>query len=96
MSARAKRRQIDHSACRDGRGWQRQVHGRDTAGLDVPESVLAERLTARVGHFMPVELLRSQLATLEPLGEDERGLVVDGTLPTEWLVDRIGGYVCAE
>ena len=64
--------------------------------LDVPESVLAERLTARVGHFMPVELLRSQLATLEPLGEDERGLVVDGTLPTEWLVDRIGGYVCAE
>jgi gluconokinase len=63
--------------------------------LDVPEAVLAERLTGRVGHFMPVELLHSQLATLEPLGADERGLVVDGTLPTDWLVDRIGGYVYA-
>ena len=63
--------------------------------LDVPEPVLAKRLTARVGHFMPVELLRSQLATLEPLGADERGLVADGTLPTDWLVDRIGGYVSA-
>jgi len=63
--------------------------------LEVPEPVLTERLTARSGHFMPVELLRSQLATLEPLGVDERGLVVDGTLPTDRLVDRIGGYVCA-
>ena len=63
--------------------------------LDVPEPVLTERLTARVGHFMPVEMLRSQLATLEPLSADERGVVVDGTLPTDWLVDRIGGYVSA-
>ena len=64
--------------------------------LDVPEAVLTERLTTRIGHFMPVELLRSQLATLEPLGEAERGLVVDGTLPTDWIVDRVGGYISAE
>jgi gluconokinase len=63
--------------------------------LDVPEPVLAERLTARTGHFMPVGLLRSQLATLEPLGGDEHGLVVDGTLPTDWLVDRIGAFAFA-
>jgi gluconokinase len=63
--------------------------------LEVAEQVLAERLTARVGHFMPVELLRSQLATLEPLGADEPGLVVDGSLPMGSLVDQIGGYVSA-
>jgi gluconokinase len=60
--------------------------------LDVPEPVLAQRLTGRVGHFMPVELLRSQLATLEPLGADERGLVVDGTRPAARLVDQISGF----
>ncbi|HYJ66248.1 MAG TPA: gluconokinase [Nocardioidaceae bacterium] len=31
-------------------------------------------------HFMPVELLRSQLDTLEPLADDESGMVVDATL----------------
>jgi carbohydrate kinase (thermoresistant glucokinase family) len=39
--------------------------------------VLAQRLKARSGHFMPLSLLDSQLATLEPLGADEQGIVVD-------------------
>lgn len=39
--------------------------------------LLSSRALARTGHFMPPELLASQLATLEPLGEDERGIVVD-------------------
>jgi gluconokinase len=49
---------------------------------------LAERLAARTGHFMPPALLDSQLATLEPLGADEDGVVVpvDGT-PVE-VADR--------
>lgn len=39
--------------------------------LDVGESKLRERLLARTGHYMPVALLGSQLATLEnPEGED--------------------------
>lgn len=42
--------------------------------LDVPAEVLRERLSARAGHFMPATLLDSQLATLEPLADDERGL----------------------
>ena len=40
-------------------------------------AILQERLAARVGHFFPPDLLASQLATLEPLGPDEDGIVVD-------------------
>jgi gluconate kinase len=32
------------------------------------------------GHFFPSDLLDSQLATLEPLGADEDGIVVDVAL----------------
>lgn len=39
--------------------------------------LLAERMAARPGHFMPVDLLQSQLATLEPLERDEAGVVLD-------------------
>ncbi len=39
--------------------------------------LLAERLMARPSHFMPVSLLDSQLATLEPLGPDEQGAHFD-------------------
>lgn len=39
--------------------------------------LLAERMAARPGHFMPVSLLDSQLATLEALQPDERGKVFD-------------------
>jgi carbohydrate kinase (thermoresistant glucokinase family) len=39
--------------------------------------VLAGRLAARHGHFMPAQLLDSQLADLEPLGPDEQAVTVD-------------------
>lgn len=39
--------------------------------------VLAERMGQRTRHFMPTSLLESQLATLEPLDDDEPGAVVD-------------------
>ena len=42
---------------------------------------LAPRLAARRGHFMPVSLLDSQLADLEPPGPDERALTVDISAP---------------
>lgn len=44
--------------------------------------VLAERMAART-HFMPVSLLTSQLATLEPLEPDEVGGVVDVDRPLD-------------
>ena len=54
--------------------------------LDVPESVLAERLAKRRGHFMPPELLASQLATLE---KPRDALRIDGTRPVLEIVDTV-------
>ncbi|TQK69691.1 gluconokinase [Nocardioides sp. SLBN-35] len=39
--------------------------------------VIARRQASRPGHFMPASLLDSQFDTLEPLGPDEAGLVID-------------------
>lgn len=47
--------------------------------LTGPPDVLAARLAARSGHFMPPSLLPSQLALLEPLGPDEDGVTVEVT-----------------
>jgi gluconokinase len=41
------------------------------AYLDVPAGLLAARLAARRGHFLPASLLDSQLSTLEPPEPDE-------------------------
>jgi carbohydrate kinase (thermoresistant glucokinase family) len=50
--------------------------------------VLQARLDARKGHFFPADLLASQLATLEPLGSDEDGVVVDVALGPEQQVTQ--------
>jgi gluconokinase len=42
-----------------------------------PNAVIAERIGARRGHFMPAALLESQLRILEPLQADEPGVDVD-------------------
>ncbi|NSC22820.1 gluconokinase [Streptomyces albus subsp. chlorinus] len=39
-------------------------------------ALIARRMAERAGHFMPVALLDSQFATLEPLEPDERGVAV--------------------
>jgi gluconokinase len=49
--------------------------------LDADEATLRSRLEHRRGHYMPASLLDSQLATLEPLGPDEAGIVIDATRP---------------
>lgn len=51
--------------------------------LVAPVATLDARLNERQGHYMPPALLASQLETLEPLGEDEPGVVVptDTQLP---------------
>jgi gluconokinase len=60
------------------------------AHVHVSEAVLAERLRNRQGHYMPPSLLGSQLATLEPLGEDEPGGVVPGDGPlTQTVADLL-------
>jgi beta-N-acetylhexosaminidase len=49
--------------------------------LNGSKEVLKARTEGRTGHFMPPALLASQLATLEPLQEDELGMVVDIASP---------------
>lgn len=53
------------------------------------EHDLAERLGRRLGHFMPASLLDSQLETLEPLGADEAGFVVDASLLVQDAAQRV-------
>lgn len=54
--------------------------------------LLAERLSARSGHFMPPSLLASQLRTLEPLEPDEAGMAVDAGRPVVEIVDEFLGW----
>lgn len=51
--------------------------------------LLAERLAARTGHFMPPSLVDSQLATLQPPGPDEQPIVVSVEAPPAAIVARI-------
>jgi gluconokinase len=57
--------------------------------LDGSPDLLAERMAHRSGHFMPTSLLPSQLATLEPLDEDEPGFTVDVTRTPEEIADLV-------
>ncbi|WP_327280094.1 MULTISPECIES: gluconokinase [unclassified Streptomyces] len=50
--------------------------------------LIERRMAARTGHFMPTALLDSQFATLEPLRQDERGVVVDVSGPPEEITER--------
>lgn len=54
--------------------------------LTGPHELIAERMVARKGHFMPESLLASQFATLEPLDPDEAGITVDVTPPADVVV----------
>ncbi|WP_017594266.1 gluconokinase [Nocardiopsis potens] len=62
---------------------------------DGPDEVIADRLARRTGHFMPVGLLASQRAALEPLGAGEAGAVLDVSAPVEELVEEAVGVVRA-
>jgi carbohydrate kinase (thermoresistant glucokinase family) len=55
------------------------------------EATIAARMAARAGHFMPASLLGSQLRDLEPLQEDEEGIVLDLAAPPEVLVAQALG-----
>jgi len=52
-------------------------------------ATLAARLADRRGHFMPVTLLDSQLATLEVPNDDERAIVIDGAQPLAEQIDAV-------
>ncbi|MEW2010906.1 MULTISPECIES: gluconokinase [Microbacterium] len=50
---------------------------------------IAAQIDGRTGHYMPPDLLRSQLDTLEPLGADEAGVVIVVDDASAVLCDRI-------
>ena len=68
------------------------VHGRDDVRiifLDGARDLIAARLAARKGHFMPPGLLASQFATLERPGTDERPIIISIDAPVGAIVDDI-------
>jgi gluconokinase len=68
------------------------VHGRDDIRivfLDGAQDLIAGRLAARKGHFMPPDLLASQFRTLERPGTNERPITVSIDAPVERIVDDI-------
>jgi gluconokinase len=68
------------------------VHGRNDVRivfLDGTQALIASRLAARKGHFMPPGLLASQFKTLEPPGANEHPVTVSIDATVETIVDDI-------
>jgi gluconokinase len=59
------------------------------AHVTVDADVIQNRLSERQGHYMPASLLGSQLATLEPLQQDEPGLAIPGDGSPADVVNRV-------
>jgi gluconokinase len=57
--------------------------------LEGDRTLIEARMAARREHFMPVALLDSQFATLEPPAGDEHALVVPIDAPPDALAERI-------
>jgi gluconokinase len=57
--------------------------------LLAPPELIAERLDARTGHYMPPSLLTSQLDALEPLESDEPGVRVETTGDPAAVAERV-------
>lgn len=51
--------------------------------------LIAQRMAARAGHFMPQSLLDSQLRDLEPLQRDEGGMTLDLRQSPSMLVEHV-------
>lgn len=67
----------------------RRGHGVMFAFLNGSKDVLAGRLAARHGHFMPPALLESQLEDLEPPNSDEPAILVDIGPPPHVIAQKI-------
>lgn len=59
------------------------------AHLSGERELIASRMQARVGHYMPLSLLDSQLNALEPLQPDEAGIQLDIREEPSRLIEQI-------
>jgi carbohydrate kinase (thermoresistant glucokinase family) len=79
------------------RNYCRQIIGdrRDVrlVYLEGSREVIARRMAARRGHFMPPTLLDSQFVTLEPPGPDEKPITVAINQPADEIIGRISGVL---
>jgi gluconokinase len=66
------------------------------AHVTADAALLQERLERRTGHYMPASLLDSQLATLEPLRDDEPGAAISGAGAPEEVVDQLLAALSAQ
>lgn len=57
--------------------------------LDASRDELTRRMKHRAGHYMPVSLLDSQLATLERPDSDELAILIDADLPPETACQQV-------
>jgi carbohydrate kinase (thermoresistant glucokinase family) len=57
--------------------------------LQGSKDLIARRMAARKGHFMPPALLDSQFATLEEPGDDEHPIVASIERPPDEIVDEL-------
>jgi gluconokinase len=57
--------------------------------LNGSETLIAERLARRKGHFMPKTLLNSQFKTLEPPRAEEKVITVSIDAPVEAIVEDV-------
>ena len=63
--------------------------------LTAPRDLIASRLAARQDHFVGVDLLDSQLATLEPLDLDETGIIIDVSAPLDSVCEQVLDFMAA-
>lgn len=75
------------------KAYRRDIIGRrDGVGLvylEGSQNLIARRLAARRGHFMPADLLDSQFAALEPPGPDEHPITVSVAGPADAIAEEI-------
>jgi gluconokinase len=57
--------------------------------LAAARATLEERMRHRKGHYMPADLLESQLAALELLQDDEPGVTLDAAAAPETIVEHV-------
>lgn len=61
--------------------------------LELDAAECHRRVSGRLGHFMPPDLVDSQLRALEQLGPDEPGVTIDATLPLAEIVERFVAFL---
>jgi gluconokinase len=66
------------------------------AHVTADPELIRERIEHRKGHYMPASLLDSQLATLEPLADDEPGARISGAAPPAAVADELLAVLDAE